>query len=90
MILIQAKSFLKDSKKFKMSDKHFTRFVEYLYLLSQNRPLPPEAKDHALDGEWNNFRECHISGDLLLIYQIEDDTVELVRIGSHSQLFKTM
>ena len=52
-----------------MSDKHFTKFVEYLYLLSQGHPLPPEARDHALHGNWTDFRECHISGDLLLIYR---------------------
>jgi mRNA interferase YafQ len=52
--------------------------------------LPPEARDHALKGEWADFRECHISGDILLIYQIEENVVKLVRIGSHSQLFQTM
>lgn len=70
-----------------MSDKHFTKFVEYLYLLSKNQPLPPEAKDHPLEGEWQDFRECHLSGDLLLIYQVKEEVIKLVRIGSHSQLF---
>lgn len=88
MILSQAKSFIKDSKKLKMSDKHFTKFVQYLALLSDSKELPEEAKDHALKGEWTDFNEFHVSGDLLVIYQIEDDTVKLVRIGSHSQLFK--
>jgi len=87
MILVQTKAFIRDSKKLKMSDKHFTKFVEYIYLLSHKKPLPPEAKDHELIGNWKNFRECHISGDLLLIYQIEDETIKLVRMGSHSQLF---
>jgi len=90
MILAQTKSFQRDSAKLQLSDKHFTRFVEYLYLLAQGHALPPEAKDHALKGDWADFRECHISGDILLIYQIEADTVKLVRIGSHSQLFRTM
>ncbi|GEM_PF-5415606 len=48
MILRQTKAFLRDSDKLTMNDKHFTRFVEYLYLLSQGRPLPPETRDHAL------------------------------------------
>jgi mRNA interferase YafQ len=87
MILKQTKAFIRDSSKLKMTDKHFTKFVEYLYLLSHKKPLPPEAKDHALIGDWENFRECHISGDLLLIYQIEAEVIKLVRIGSHSQLF---
>jgi len=71
-----------------MSDKHLTKFIQYLHSLAQQKTLPPEAKDHSLTGEWNDFREFHISGDLLVIYQIENQTVKLVRLGTHSQLFK--
>ncbi|KOR31824.1 hypothetical protein TI05_11155 [Achromatium sp. WMS3] len=89
MILQQTKAFRRDSSKLKLSDKYFTKLIEYLYLLSQNKPLPPEARDHALIGDWADFRECHISSDVLLIYQMVDvNVVKLVRIGSHSQLFK--
>ena len=88
MILSQSKSFIKDSKKVKMSDKHFTRFVKYLALLAEQKPLPIEAHDHPLKGDWCDFREFHISGDLLVIYQVQNSLIKLVRIGSHSQLFK--
>jgi len=87
MLLIQTKSFLKDQRKIKMTDKHFTRFVQILSCLSHSEPLPEDARDHALTGNWNDFRECHISGDLLLIYQVDGETIKLVRLGSHSQLF---
>ena len=85
--LMRLKSFEKDSSKLKLTDKHFTRFVEYLYLLSQGQELPPEARDHALKGEWEDFREFHVSGDVLVIYRLEAESVKLVRISSHSQLF---
>lgn len=85
--LVRLKSFTKDSSKVKLTDKHFTRFVEYIYLLSQEKALPAEALDHALTGEWEDFREFHISGDVLVIYRVEGESVKLVRIGSHSQLF---
>jgi len=49
--------------------------------------LPKEAKDHNLQGNYSDYREFHISGDLLVIYKVEDDTLKLVRIGSHSELF---
>jgi len=88
MILKRTKAFHRDEEKIKMSDKHFTRFINALHHLSQKNSLPSEFKDHALIGEWSDFRECHLSGDLLLIYQVEQDTIKLVRIGSHSQLFK--
>ena len=87
MIIAQSKSFKKDSTKFTMSDKHYTKFIEYLYLLSNEKNLPPEAVDHKLTGDWTGFRECHISGDLLLIYRVFNNQVELIRIGTHTQLF---
>jgi mRNA interferase YafQ len=55
---------------------------------SSKESLPPEARDHHLSGQWNNAREFHISGDLIVIYMIVDDELILIRIGSHSQLFQ--
>ncbi len=50
----------------------------------------PEARfcDHPLSGNWRDHRECHILPDVLLIYRITETTVDLVRLGSHSELFK--
>ncbi|MFY9082530.1 type II toxin-antitoxin system YafQ family toxin, partial [Aliarcobacter butzleri] len=45
-------------------------------------------KDHYLTGEWKDTKEFHISGDLLVIYMINENTLQLLRIGTHSQLFK--
>ncbi|SFV87328.1 hypothetical protein MNB_SUP05-SYMBIONT-4-820 [hydrothermal vent metagenome] len=53
-----------------------------------NEPLPNEARDHPLTGEYMDYREFHLGGDLLIIYRITDNTVALLRIGSHAQLFK--
>ncbi len=85
---MQTKSFIKDWKRLKLSDKHFTKYIQFLGLLLDSKELPKEANDHSLKGEWIDFRELHVSGDLLLIYQIEKSHIKLVRIGSHSQLFK--
>ena len=71
-----------------MSDKHFTKFIAYLHTLSTQQALPTEAKNHSLSGDWDDFREFHISGDLLVIYQLENDVIKLVRLGTHSQLSK--
>ena len=88
MIFVQTKAFVKDLSKAKMSDKHLTKFIAFLHALSTEKKLPVEAKDHSLSGEWNDFREFHVSGDLLVIYQIEKEVIKLVRLGTHSQLFK--
>ena len=81
------KTFKKDLTKIHFSNEHYSKYVVYLGRLLENSPLPPEAKDHQLKGVWNDTREFHISGDLLVIYQITNDTIKLIRIGSHSQLF---
>ncbi len=58
-----------------------------LTFLLQNVPLPPRFRDHALTGEWKDHRDCHIRPDLVLIYRLPDaQTLDLVRIGSHSEL----
>ena len=58
-------------------------------LLAEDKPLPERNRDHALAGEWRDFRECHLKPNLLLIYRkLEEDVLQLVRLGSHSELFE--
>jgi mRNA interferase YafQ len=57
-------------------------------LLAEDQPLPDKNRDHALGGEWRDHRECHVKPDLLLIYRKPNSEVlQLVRLGSHSELF---
>jgi len=59
-----------------------------LSALAADAPLPKANRDHPLSGEWSDCRECHIRGDLLLVYRKPDDMrLQLVRLGSHSELF---
>ncbi|MGD0797882.1 MAG: type II toxin-antitoxin system YafQ family toxin [Acidobacteriaceae bacterium] len=56
-------------------------------LLATDSPLPEKLHDHALSGEWKDHRDCHIRPDLVLIYRLPDaGSLELVRLGSHSEL----
>jgi len=55
--------------------------------LSQDMPLEPRHKDHALTGNWKDHRDCHIKPDLVLIYMKPDaHTLTLVRLGSHAEI----
>ena len=82
------KQFKKDLRKTSLTDKQFEKFVRYISLLLEGKELPPEAKDHPLTGEWKDFREFHLGGDLLVIYKVDGKDLILVRIGSHNQLFE--
>jgi mRNA interferase YafQ len=58
-------------------------------LLASGKNLPIQYKNHKLGGELSDCQECHVKGDLLLIYKVEKENLILilVDIGSHSQLF---
>jgi mRNA interferase YafQ len=61
--------------------------MEVVNLLAADTPLPRRNFDHPLSGEWNDCRDCHIKPDLILIYRKPDaHSLELVRLGSHSEL----
>lgn len=62
---------------------------EVVTKLQKGEKLDPQYKDHALLGNYNDFRECHIQPDWLLIYRIDDEELELYlfRTGTHSDLF---
>ena len=57
--------------------------------LALGESLPEKNRDHALSGNWNGYRECHILPDWLLIYKLEDNVLilTLARTGTHSNLF---
>lgn len=57
--------------------------------LASGKKLDARYLDHQLSGELEDYRECHIKNDLLLVYQKHDNILILllVDIGSHSQLF---
>ena len=63
-----------------------------LLLMAHDGPLGPEWLDHPLKGRWRDHRECHIGGDFLLIYRVEEDRkaslVIFVRTGTHADLFE--
>ena len=55
--------------------------------LANDQLLDPGYRDHALTSDWKDYRDCHIKPDMVLIYRKPDDVVlQLVRLGSHSEL----
>lgn len=63
-----------------------------MLLIVGGHPLPPEHQDHELRGEWQDYRECHIGGDFLLIYKLWNsgrvEQVIFARAGTHADLFR--
>lgn len=79
-------------KDFKLAMKRGLKIElleEVIAVLAMGEALPEKHKDHALTGNWDGHRECHVLPDWLLIYRIDDEVLVLTlsRTGTHSDLF---
>ncbi len=81
--LRRMRTFDKELKKVGLSSE----LIEVLYCLTHNQPLADKYRDHSLSGNWKGFRDCHIKPDLVLIYRVNNQNLELHRLNSHSELF---
>ncbi len=87
------KTFLKDWERLSRSGRYDMHRLKraMLLLIANDGPLGPEWSDQPLKGDWAGHRECHIGGDFLLTYKIDDSgkvgQVIFVRAGSHAELF---
>lgn len=83
--LVTTTQFRRDAKKHYMELVSFA-WGEVLQKLLTDEELPEKYKDHQLKSNLKDFRDCHIKPDLVLMYRKYDDILELVRLGSHSDL----
>lgn len=78
----------KDLKKIRNNPKKAQALLKLLRYLENEIPIPKEYMPHSLTGDYAGCMECHILGDFLLIW-IDEETneIDLVRLGSHAELF---
>ena len=81
--------FKKDYKLAMKQGLDISLLEDIIAKLALGESLPEKNRDHALSGNWNGYRECHILPDWLLIYKLEDNVLilTLARTGTHSNLF---
>lgn len=81
--------FKRDYKLAKRQGRDIGLLLEIIDTLAQEKPLLPKHKDHALSGDLNGHRECHLQPDWMLIYKIDSGQLllTLTRTGTHSDLF---
>ena len=80
--------FKKDFKRICNDIQKVKTLMKIVVKLRNGETIPKEFKPHPLKGEWNNFMECHVEDDFLLIWFDKDASlIRLVRLGSHSELF---
>ena len=85
--IFRATTFKKDYKKLTPQEQKALKTV--ITTLAEGKELDKIYKDHKLTGNYLGCRECHVKPDLLLIYRIDNNILELalVRTGNHSKLF---
>ena len=85
--VITSKLYRKQYKKISTGDRALIN--QAVKILASGETLEPRYKDHPLIGNYIGLRECHIKPDLLLVYEIKDDALELylAATGRHSELF---
>ena len=80
--------FKKDFRKLtKRSIPDIVEVGRVISMLQRDEPLDEKHVDHALIGNWQSFRDCHVMPDLVLIYRVNNGVLQLAKIGSHSELF---
>jgi len=87
--IVATGKFMKDLKTVIKRGYNMKLMDEVVTKLSNGEKLPEKNKDHALVGNYVGMRECHITPDWLLIYEIDNGELilYLTRTGSHSDLF---
>lgn len=81
--------FQKDLKKVQKRGYDISLLTNVIKKLANGEVLPEKNRDHALSGSYAGLRECHITPDWLLVYEIDDESIilYLTRTGTHSDLF---
>ena len=86
--LARTKKFKKSFKKLHLKDSDEAVFIDVVSKLLNGMPLDKKYKDHLFRGNPEQYKECHLRPDLLLIYRVYRAEVQLIDIGSHSDLFE--
>ncbi|PHR53610.1 MAG: type II toxin-antitoxin system mRNA interferase toxin, RelE/StbE family [Arcobacter sp.] len=83
-------NFSKSFNKIRLTKHELGKFITCMINLVKNESLPAYAKDHFLLGKLKGYKEFHLSGDKVVIYKTNGLALQLVNIGSHTQVFRSM
>lgn len=79
--------FKKDVRRMKKQGKGLSKLKEVLEKIISGQELEAKYRDHVLVGQYRGTRECHIEPDWLLVYELAQNEVVLIRTGTHADLF---
>jgi mRNA interferase YafQ len=80
--------FKKDVKRMEKRGKKFDEFKDVIRGLAAEETLEAKYRDHVLVGQYKGTRECHTAPDWVLVYELAESELILVRTGTHTDLFR--
>ena len=86
--LLTTTKFKKDLRKVRKRGKDIGKLRSVVEKLIASQPLDRGNNPHRLSGDWSSYWECHIEPDWLLVWDEDEESVTLMRTGTHSDLFK--
>ena len=88
MKLLMSTQFKKDLKRYQNKPRKIAALKVVLKSLSETGIVPDSYYPHPLHGDFKRFMECHVEGDMLLLwFDVDNQTIKLARLGSHSEVF---
>ncbi|MEI6730329.1 MAG: type II toxin-antitoxin system YafQ family toxin [Pseudomonadota bacterium] len=85
--IIPMGEFLRDVRKVERRGKKIAKLYYLAECLAKGERLAIKHRPHPLKGDWKPKWECHIEPDWLLVYEVTETSVKLIRTGTHSDLF---
>ncbi len=84
----RTRQFKRDVRRMQRQGRELEKLKGVLVTLVEGAPLAERYRDHVLVGQYKGTRECHMEPDWLLIYELAETEIVLIRTGSHSDLFR--
>ena len=85
---IYSGKFKKEVKIAQKRGKNIEKLKNIISDIINEIPLAPKNRNHKLKGEFQNYWECHIEPNWLLIYKKTNIDVIFLRTGTHNDLFE--
>jgi len=87
-----SKDFKKDVQRDKISGKYKNEDFETLKAiisdLHLNNPIDLQYKRHSLKGDLKGYECIHVKNDWLLVFKGDNESLKLVMLGKHTQVYK--
>lgn len=87
--IIPTSKFQKDLRRIQKRGYDMSLITNVIKIIASGEEIPSKYREHKLSGNYSSCRECHITPDWLMIYElVEDDLLlYLTRTRTHSDLF---